>query len=225
MRVKPWWLALWTCLLLVLGFNRIAEAATESFVTDRVEIQFRAGPGINHKLIGTLTAGIQVEVKKEQSGWCLIVPKEGPFQGKEGWVHKRHITDTPPIAKDMVTLLEENKNLKTTLSQYESEIATLKQTITSLEKALNESKNQYSKLQEEASEFLTLKQTQETLKKNIAVLREERDKLQEESKKAITSERIRWFLAGAGVLFFGWILGMIMGRRQRKRDYVISYWK
>lgn len=213
------------CLFIIGWFTDIRPAAAENYVTDCVEIQFRAGPGTGYKLIGTLTPGIQVELKKEQGGWCLIVPKEGPLQGKEGWVNKRHITNTPPASKDMIQLSEENKNLRSTIAQYESEITSLKQTIASLEKALNESKNQYAKLQEEASDFLTLKQTHETLEKNIAALKEERNRLQEESRRLINSERLRWFLTGAGVLFFGWILGMIMGRKQKKRDYIISYWK
>lgn len=217
-------LVLFTCLLYMLMYG-IGIAKAENYVTDRIEIQLRTGPGTGYKLIGTLTPGILVEVKKEQSGWCLIVPKEGPFQGKEGWVSKRHITDKPPASKDMVQLSEENKNLKSIINQYEAEIASLKQTIASLEQSLNEARTQYANLKEEASDFITLKQTHETLQKNIATLKEERDRLQGETRKAINSERIRWFLTGAGVLFFGWVLGMIMGRKQRKKDYVISYWK
>ena len=196
----------------------------ESYVTDRVDIQFRSGPGINYRLIGTLTSGTPVELKKEQSGWCLVMPKEGPFAGKEGWVHKRHITSSPPSNKDLVQLTEENKTLKTTIAQYENEVASLKQTIASLEKALEESKTQYAKLQTEAADFLSLKQTHDSLQKNIASLKEERDRLQEESRKAKNSEQIRWFLTGAGVLFCGWIIGIITGRSQRRKNYTY-YWK
>jgi len=213
---------LW-CFGFLLIYSEVAVGA-DSYVTDRVDIQFRSGPSINSKLIGTLTAGTPVEIKKEQSGWCLVVPKEGHFAGKEGWVHKRHITTSPPSSKDLVQLAEENKTLKTTIAQYENEVASLKQTISSLEKALEESKAQYTKLQTEAADFLSLKQTHDSLQKNIASLKEERDRLQEESRKAKNSERIRWFLTGAGVLFCGWIIGMIMGRSQRRKNYTY-YWK
>ncbi|MEJ5301299.1 MAG: TIGR04211 family SH3 domain-containing protein [Thermodesulforhabdaceae bacterium] len=213
----------WLFLVFSLIYSGNALGA-DSYVTDRVDIQFRTGPGTSHKLIGTLTPGISVEVKKEQGGWCLVVPKEGPFSGKEGWVHKRHITSSPPSTKDVVQLTEENKSLKTTITQYENEVASLKQTIASMEKALEESKAQYTKLQTEAADFLSLKQTHDSLQKNIASLKEERDKLQEESRRAKNSERIKWFLTGAGVLFCGWVIGMIMGRLQRRRNY-ISYWR
>lgn len=212
------------CFLVVIIIN-CAIVYAENYVTDRVEIQFRSGPGSGNKLIGTLTPGIQVEVKKEQNGWCLVVPKEGPFQGKEGWVSKKHITNTPPIPRDMAQLIEENKSLKTTITQYENEVASLKQTISSLEKELEESKAQYAKLQSDASEFLTLKQAHGALQQSIAALKEEKEKLQQERAQAINAERIRWFLAGAGVLFLGWLIGLLMGRKQKKRDYIISYWR
>lgn len=202
-----------------------ASAHAENYLTDKVEIQFRSGPGSTHKLIGTLTPGIVVELKKEQGGWCLIVPKEGPFQGKEGWVSKKHVTDKPPATRDMVQLMEENKNLKNTVAQYENEVASLKETISSLEKALEESKAQYAKLQSDASDFLTLKQTHDSLQQTVQALKEEKNKLQDENRRSIYSERTRWFLTGAGVLFFGWLIGILMGRRQRKRDHIISYWR
>jgi SH3 domain protein len=217
-------LARWLWCLGFLFLYSTSAIGADSYVTDQVDIQFRSGPNINSKLIGTLTSGTPVELKKEQNGWCLVVPKEGPLAGKEGWVHKRHITSSPPSSKDLVQLTEENKTLKTTIAQYENEVASLKQTIASLEKALEESKAQYAKLQTEAADFLSLKQTHDSLQKNITSLKEERDKLQEESRKAKNSERIRWFLTGAGVLFCGWIIGMIMGRSQRRRNY-ISYWR
>jgi SH3 domain protein len=56
-------------------------------------------------------------------------------------------------------------------------------------------------------------------------LKEEKEKLQKERAQAINAERIRWFLAGAGVLFLGWLIGLLMGRKQKKRDYIISYWR
>jgi len=217
-------LARWLWCFGFLFIYSTSATGAEFYVTDIVDIQFHAGPSTKTKLIGTLTSGTPVELKKEQSGWCLVVPKEGPFAGKEGWVHKRHITSSPPSSKDLVQLMEENKTLKTTIAQYENEISSLKQTIASLEKALEESKAQYAKLQTEAADFITLKQAHDSLQKNIASIKEERDILHEESLKAKNSERIKWFLTGAGVLFCGWVIGMIMGRSQRRKNYTY-YWK
>ena len=51
----------------------------------------------------------------------------------------------------------------------------------------------------------------------LQAAQEKLDRLTQENKELKSSEQIRWFLAGAVVLVGGWLIGLTMGRYQKKR--------
>ncbi len=202
----------------LLGFS--IESWASKYVTDKIDIVLKSGPGKNYKTLGTLTSGTPVEVKKEQNGWYLITILEGEHKGLEGWIPKRHVVDEPPKIQDITQLTEENKSLRGKITQYESEISNLKNKISSLEKELEESYKRYKTLEDASLEYANLKNHHLSLQQDIEALKMEKKKLLDENQRIKNSEKIRWFLTGAGVLLCGWLIGMIMGRHQKKRSYI-----
>ena len=106
------------------------------------------------------------------------------------------------------------------------ELKEARQLADSLQKGLEESKSRFQKA---SNDFDTLKENA----KNVVEISAERDQLRasnedlssklshiEEEKFALQkSKSIRWFLAGAGVLFVGWIMGKSSGSRRRSSLY------
>jgi len=75
----------------------------------------------------------------------------------------------------------------------------------------------YEALKNGSSNFLKLKSEYDSLKTALTSAQDNIQKLIQENKNLKLSERIKWFLAGAAVLFFGFVMGMAAGRYQRKR--------
>ena len=192
-------------------------AAATKYVDDLHEITVRVGPGINYRVIKTVSSGTQFETLDNQNGWTQVRLEAG---GK-GWVVSRYLTDGIPDSKKYETL-------KAKYDPLAEQIEALK----TANKALNEKNQALSKQLAEASEALAKTQANyEELKKastNVVKLKTEHDQLASELKEkkqevealeakiadAFLSEALKWFLAGAGVLVLGIIIGS-SGKRKR----------
>ena len=56
----------------------------------------------------------------------------------------------------------------------------------------------------------------QTLKQQLTIAQEKENKLSKEIGKLKFSQNIKWFFAGAFVLFVGWLIGLTIGRQQKK---------
>ena len=207
------------CLLLLAG----PVLAAAMYVTDIVEITLRTGPSLQNKILTFLQSGQRLEIIQKDDQWSQVRTSGGT----EGWVLNRYLTPQPTskirlerleeklasLSAQNAALAKENNEIKADNRKYSSDLNTT-------DKDLKQVREEYEALKAESGEFLALKTKFE---KTSARLQEETKKaqqLEEQVSKLERSYAIKWFLAGAGVLLFGLIIGFSL-KRQRRRPSLL----
>ena len=204
-------------IVLVITALWSASAFAETrYVSDRLEITVRAGAGNEYRIIRMLNSGQRVEIVEPGDDWSRVrIPG-----GQEGWTLTRFLQSDPPARQTVQTLtarLEPLELENTSLKQENERLIRMNQEI---EGQLKEVVTQHEtsvaaheKLREESSEFLEMKEEHKQFLSDI----EEKNLRIEELEGRVTeqffSKAISWFLAGAGVL----LLGMLLGSRSKKK--------
>lgn len=128
-------------LLLLVIFSSGVMADSTLYVDDNVKIPMRAEASITKGNIIT-KLGIHTPVtliKKQTNGWSHI-----KYQGKQGWIISRYLTNTKPMQAS------DGK-----LKQQAKQITKLKQTITELEQDFNQQRHSVNALKAESSKYDT----------------------------------------------------------------------
>jgi len=207
---------LFLLLTIPVGFVVAAHADTQ-YVSDMLVLTIRDNPDKDANILGSLKTADPVEVLEAGDRFMRIRTQEG----LEGWVQKNFISADKPKAIIINKMKNEISQLKTKIEEFE------KNRDADLNEIRASRQGDKLKIEQLSEKYNTLLKES---KKNIAALTGERDKL-----KAINTElnievdnltqdlnshpktkRIQFFLAGAGVLLFGFFLGL---SSKRKKSY------
>lgn len=212
----------------VLALSCLAAGASACYaietryVTDKFEATVRTGQGTQYQILRVIASGTPVKVLEQaQNGYVHVELQDG----KKGWMLSRYLSDAPiarvrlaDAEKQLDRLAEENGRLK-------EEKQVLARSKLEADQALSHLEGEQAKLRSELSELSKLAaRPQEVEAKNrelqqrIDMLEAEARQLQEENQSLQTGDAQTWFLAGAGVLLGGFLLGVIVPRiRWRKK--------
>ncbi len=199
-------------LLTVPGF------AETKYVTDTITLTFRSGPSNEHKIISLLKSGQRMEVLEAGDKWARVRVADG----REGWVLTQYLSDEPAsrdllanlqekyqiLSEQSATALEENEKLK-------EENTTLRAVVSDHEKALESLRKDYETLQSESAGFIELKKQYDEAAAQLAAKNERLSRLEEQVASMELNHYIKWFLAGSGVLAFGFVIGFSSRKRRR----------
>ena len=210
-------------LVCLLGFSRACLAAT-AYVTDSFKITLRSGPSTENRIVSLLPSGQPLEVIETQGDWTHVRVLGKGDPAPEGWVLSRYLIERLPWKRQAEDLRGENVTLKEKLNEAQKNISAIKQDNAELarelrdtQKALKDVAARYNSLKQGASEYLQLKKkyakVMTELKKNQTVI----ERLTKENNQYRYSEKKKWFALGALVLLCGLLIGIIIGRQQRKR--------
>lgn len=222
-------LLLLALIIVFLGVFSISSWAETAYVTDQFKVTFRSGPSLDNKVVRMLPSGQALEVLDTEGDWShvRIVGEQG--NDTDGWILSRFLIERLPWDKKAALLEKQNQQLtaklatsdekkKATLTDNQQLSGELKKTQTSLQ----DLKKSYENLKKGASSYLALKEDYNGMKsaldssqKKVALLSDENAKLQ-------SSERRKWFITGALVLLCGWLIGLLMGRKQRRRRSILD---
>ena len=208
---------------LVLGALTGWSWAEKLYVTDSFRITLRTGPSVENKIIAMLPSGQPLEVLDSSGDWSHVRTPEDEANPKEGWVLTQFLMSRMPWKMQTRLLTDENNKLKGKLTPIEQgltealgreqELATNLQETT---QALNTLKGDYESLREGSADYLELKDRYTVTRSKLETIQKDFQTLSEEHKRLRSSERNKWFVTGALVLLFGLIVGLILGRRQKK---------
>ncbi len=203
-----------------------AVYAETMYIADTIKITFRTGPGIDRKIIAMIKSGERVEVLKSEEPveeWSFV----RLTNGKEGWVLSRFLTPKEPDELALIKLKKKHNALKNQASYlieenkvYKKENKELNSELKKNKELFNNIKSSYETLQKESAEFLELKSNYKKTSSQFAELTEKAGKLEEDLTKLLLHQNIKWFLSGAGVLLFGFIIGF-SAKRQRRRSSLL----
>ena len=214
---------LWIFVLLLSGIFVLADRglAAREYVTDSFEITFRSAPGTDKKIIGMLSSGQPVEVVTTDGEWTLV---RLPGSDKEGWVVSRYLIKRLPWEIQAKSLQEEVGNVRGQLSKVNEELTDSSKSRRDLTTELNaktqeleQLRKEHSELQRGAEGYLKLKTLYAAAEKNLSVTRNELSRVVQENEEVRSSKVTWWFVSGALVLLCGLLLGVLIGRQQKRR--------
>ena len=189
--------------LVFSGVSGYTQSRT-GYVTDMLMLTFRQGPGPAYEVIKTLESNTWLTILEEQGGYL----KARLSSGDTGWVDKQFVSyDTPKTE-----IIETLKN----------DYAALKKQFDALSGDHEQLKDKMAALSDNSDDlFQTLQKNKELEKKNSQLsLRIEQ--LENQSETLFKTGMIKWFLAGFGVILFGWILGQTVSGRNRRRSSLLG---
>jgi SH3 domain protein len=172
----------------------------------------RTGKGIEYRIIALLKDGSQVEILEDERDWAKVRTENK----SEGWILKRYLSSSSPL-KLKTQSSGTNKQLEEILEAKNQCEQDLEACI--LEK--EQIKNAYNKLKQDAADVVYIKESLSKAEKELQELKHEYALLEEENKQLRDSNKIKWFLAGGGILVVGWIIGLITTRQRKRRPSLL----
>jgi SH3 domain protein len=229
-------------ILFIVVFNVSASInsvfADTRYVSDRLIISVRDGQDQNAAVLGYIETGAAVDILEEKEEFLRIRTEDGI----EGWVRTQYIILEKPkvliienlkdeirtLNRDIETIRSDQDSASDTLSKtkkmYREKIEELQEEVNINQKFAAKAKSDFIELNKKYTNLLKhSKNTKEligeveTLKKLNAELNTEVKSLRKDRKNPLKSNRIQSFIAGAGVLFFGFILGGSAKKKKRAR--------
>ena len=162
---------------------------------DKLTITFRSGPGMERKILKSLVTGESMELLEDGEEWVRVRLQDG----QEGWVMKQYISRTKPSQLQLQELQKAYASLKSQSDELSKEDETLKAANQKVSTALEEKTKALADLTQEYNE-----------------LKQSSDASSFQMRKYLI-----FFFSGAGILFIGILLGLVMKRQRRKSMYMV----
>ena len=208
------------CLLGV--FSTGIQAQTVRYVTDSLRLEARQGPGTNYRISHMLGSGTRLTVLEEdgETGYSRVTLDDG----SEVWILTRYLMDEPAARDQLAEAVESFTREREIARDLASQLETLGQTAGEIEKSRSELAKDKQLLQTElaqikqaAADTLTIKERNESLSRQIESLSADLDAATLRNRALKERSERDWFIAGAGVLLGGMILGFIIPKIRWKR--------
>ncbi len=189
------------------------------FVIDELVVTVRQEPSANSTIIGRVRSLQKLELIDSQGGWSRI----RLANGTEGWIQSKYLVSTPPTALKLKGIQAENErlaaeveSLKAENRRLTAETSQFRAQLSDRDAELAELKEQHAALKKASGRYIQLKAEYERAREELDKLRNEVRRLEIVADDTVNSRRLRWFLAGGGVLIAGWLAGLISARRRRR---------
>jgi SH3 domain protein len=228
-----WFVSVW----FVFVFAGVAVAET-LYVADQLVITVRRGKSGQHAIIKTVKTGTPLEVLESVEGEPYV--KVRLQSGEEGYALRQYLSNKTPktiiiarlqkeleqlqnkleaverkrdqLADDLKTTQAETSSKEEELSSYtsglETELSGTKQDLQAL-------KEKYETLLDKSKKVIEISTERDSLLENNKTLTSEVRLLRDEKSRLMRSGMIKWFLAGGGVFFFGWLIGKISRKKKQ----------
>lgn len=204
------------CLLGVAG--GFAAAQTTNWVTDEWRINLRSGAGTGFRILQVLETGDSVQVLERGGDWTQVRTSNGNV----GWVPSQYLMDRPAAASQLDSMAEEMEAARERAETLEVQLAQARSAleVTQGEVAsLSDERGRLAQQLDAARDGLEMSEENNRLKKEAIDLQRRIQDLESETARLADRSRQDWFVVGAGVLFAGMLVGIIVTRiRWRRRS-------
>jgi SH3 domain protein len=207
-------------LVLFALFSVASHAQVTRYVTDSLKLESRSGPGVKNRIVKMLSSGTPVKVLEQREGWSRI-DVEGDV---DAWILSRYLMDEPSArnlvseAKAMRDSVEQRVNsIREQLSTAESTAVALEIERSQLAERATLLAEELDELKRTASSAVDIKNENERLHRSSSENERALQDLRQEYLLIKQSRERDWFIAGAGVLFGGMILGLIIPKLRFRR--------
>lgn len=211
-------------ILLSVLSGQLVYAETR-YVSDQLVITLREGMGNQYKVIKTLPTDSRLEVLSEQGNYLYVQAEDGV----EGYVLKQYISRKKPktmtIAQLRAELATVNKKMtelqhvtggsEKELQTVQTHSAELSEALKLSEELLETTKTELLDLQVKSENVVLIDEERQRLKNDLSAVRNELEHLRQENHSMLNEAMIKWFIAGGGVMFLGWIAGKFSRKKKR----------
>ena len=188
-------------------------ASEVRYVSDQLVVNVRAIPSYDGTKLFQVSTGDTLTLLQEPSeGWAKVRTADG----KEGWMHVNYLTEEKPARLLLKEQDPKNNDMVQKLETLTAENEKMRQELEEARKQTSTNTQQYAQLKSEAAEYMALKEDHQKLKEEFELQGQKLDELSAESDSLRFGNNLKWFLAGAGVLLLGWILGLSFGKRKKR---------
>ncbi|MBF0587990.1 MAG: TIGR04211 family SH3 domain-containing protein [Magnetococcales bacterium] len=183
------------------------------YVIDQFKITLRRGDGPSFKIVKQLLSGTRlVVIRNNGAGWVRVRTEEGDT----GWVLQRYLVEEVPARVRLEGALEARERAETRLAKLKKEHAVINGRLVSQKKLEKE----LAHVRHISKNALNLKRENDRFKRRLQELSGQLYEIRKEKTRLEKNVEQRFFLIGAGVLFFGGILGVLFAGRRRRSSYL-----
>ncbi len=208
--------------LLISAFASQSQAATR-YVVDEVFITLRTGAGNQFAIIKSLKSGDKMELLEEDAEGFAKVRTD---DGKEGWVRTQYLQEEPiasirleRIESRLEKMKEENKQLKQELDAVKGDKKELEKERNNLQSSADKLTKQVDHMRQVSAQPIKLDEENQELRNRTVTLEQDLNMARQEIQVMKDKSDQDWFLAGAGVIVLGIIIGLILPKvRGRKKS-------
>jgi len=219
-------------IFIMLGLCLMGQTcwATKSYVTDLFKITLRSGPSIQNKIVIMLRSGQPLEVLETKDDWTRVRFLNSKGNEIEGWVMSRYLITRRPWEVQAKLFMQGNIQLKEKLALVEKELTETGHREQATTRGLGEKTQAFNRLQKNydalrrgSADYLKLKKKHDVAMSTLSKSEMTVKRLSKENSAFRSSQRNRWFGMGALVLLCGLMIGLAVGRHQKKQRSSIIF--
>lgn len=208
------------CLVSILTGH--VHAQPVRYVTDSLKLEARSGPSTNHRIFKLLESGTPVTVLEEdpESGYSRVALEDG----SEAWMLSRFLMDEPSARAQLAEAVEKYTREREIARDLTIQLETLGKTVSEIEQDRSELgrdkqllQTELAQIKQAAADTLAINERNENLARELETLASELDSANLRIRTLKERSERDWFLAGAGVLLGGMILGLVIPKIRWKR--------
>lgn len=208
--------------LCLLALASTAAGAETRYVSDQLEITLRTGTSTQNTIIRMLPSGTRLETLEvdEASGYTRV---RGP-NGVEGWVLSRYLMNQPAARDQLAAANSRVQSLTARVAELSAQVETLGKERdalgaerSGLDAELGDVQGELERIRRASASALELDKANRELRTRLAAAEQAGDGLRAEISELKRNTQRDWFLAGAGVLVLGLILGLVLPRMRMRR--------
>ncbi|BBL76338.1 TIGR04211 family SH3 domain-containing protein [Methylomagnum ishizawai] len=207
-------------LALALGFALAAQAAPapapkKGYITDKLEVQMRAGQTLQHKVLKMIPSGTPVTIMGDNydTGYSLVKLENG----EDGWVLTRYLTTEPLIRsqldearRKLMAVQDDNRRLKEELVAVQSGKEGLDHVGRQHRAEIERLNTELIAIRQASANAVQIQDERDRLQQYVIELERDVETLRREKTALESDYRQGWFMIGAGVLFAGMLLGVVL---------------
>jgi SH3 domain protein len=205
-----------------LAVPSIAQAETR-WVTDKLEVPIRSGESNEYRILRFLDSGSEIDGRSRNaaSGYSLI--RDG--QGREGYILSRYLESEPTASKRLVEVQTQLTQVLNDAQNGSKRIADLRESLESVTAERNAAQQELASVSAELSELtrvssnvIAINSANTDLRERVQQLEDESSLLQSENLTLRDDKDKTFMLLGAGLVFAGILLGLLLPSLRRKRQ-------
>lgn len=228
----------WLVVLMIaalLGPTAAARAETR-YVSDQLVVSLRSAPRDSAETITYLKTDTPVQVLEKGGPYTKVKTAKG----ETGYIQSSYLASETPkpttirrLSADKARLEEQVASLKqryeeafsqeegarqklvADLENAQQQVATLQTELAAANQQLREISAAYETLKQNSENITAITTERDRLKQLQTELSDQVDRLSQTNDELSSGHRRQWFLAGAGVLVLGWLLGKFSRAKRR----------